>query len=120
MIREQPEAERLTLPTGSSVFRRGEQVQFVYVVERGLMELSSGPLNRMRFGSGDVFLYEDLVESAVYHSRDSKALTPVSLIRLNKSDFLSLIYRHPTFVLQLLSCQHNRLRQQRVDARFFY
>ena len=120
LIQEQPEAERLTLPTGTPVFRSGEPVQFVHVIERGLMEVSSGPLNRIRFGSGELFFYEDLVDVTERHSRDATAVTPVLLFRLSRTKFLTLIHRHPTLVLQLLSKQHSRLRQQRVDARHSY
>ena len=120
LIQEQPEADRLTLPTGTTVFREGEHVQFIYVIERGWMELSSGPLNRIRFGSGEFFFYEDLVDPTESHSRDATAVTPVSLYRLSRTNFLALIHRHPTLVLQLLSKQHSRLRQQRADARHFY
>ena len=114
--------DRLTLPTGTTVFSAGEPVQFIHVIERGWMELSSGsgPLNRIRFGSGELFFYEDLVDGAECHSRDAIAVTPVSLFRLSRSNFLALIHRHPTLVLQLLSKQHSRLRQQRADARHFY
>ena len=120
LIQEQPEVERLTLPTGTTVFRAGESVQFIHVIERGWMELSSGPLNRIRFGRGELFFYEDLVDATEVHSRDATAVTPVSMFRLSRTNFLALIHRHPTLVLQLLSKQHRRLRQQRADARHFY
>ena len=120
LIQEQPEVDRLTLPTGTAVFRAGEPVQFIHVIERGWMELSSGPLNRIRFGRGELFFYEDLVDPTECHSRDATAVTPVSLFRLSRTNFLALIHRHPTLVLQLLSKQHSRLRQQRADARHFY
>ena len=112
--------DRLTLPTGTAVLCAGEPVQFIHVIERGWMELSSGPLNRIRFGSGEFFFYEDLVDPTESHSRDATAVTPVSLYRLSRTNFLALIHRHPTLVLQLLSKQHSRLRQQRADARHFY
>ena len=120
LIQEQPEVDRLTLPTGTTVFRAGEPVQCIHVIERGWMELSSGPLNRIRFGRGELFFYEDLVDGTELHSRDATAVTPVSLFRLGRTNFLALIHRHPTLVLQLLSKQHSRLRQQRTDARHFY
>ena len=120
LIQEQPEVDRLTLPTGTTVFRAGEPVHFIHVIERGWMELSSGPLNRIRFGPGELFFYEDLVDGTECHSRDATAVTPVSLFRLSRTNFLALIHRHPTLVLQLLSKQHSRLRQQRADARHFY
>jgi len=120
LIQEQPEVDHLTLPTGATVFSAGEPVQFIHVIERGWMELSSGPLNRIRFGSGELFFYEDLVHGIECHSRDATTVTPVSLFRLSRTNFLALIHRHPTLVLQLLSKQHSRLRQQRADARHFY
>lgn len=120
LIQEQPEVNRLTLPTGTTVFRAGEPVQFIHVTKRGWMELSSGPMNCIRFGGGELFFYEDLVDGTECHSRDATAATLVSLFRLSRSDFLALIHRHPTLVLQLLSKQHSRLRQQRIDARHFY
>ncbi len=115
-----PEADRLTLPTGACAFRRGEPVQAVYIVHQGLVELSSGPRNRIRYSSGELFFYEDLVITNQFHSREAKALTPLALIRLNRSGFLTLIHRHPTLVVELIAQQHTRLRQQRADARHFY
>ena len=120
LIQEQPEVDLLTLPTGTTVFRAGETVQFIHVIERGWVELSSGPLNRIRFGPSELFFYEDLIDPIECHSRAATAVTPVSLFRLSRTNFLALIHRHPTLVLQLLSKQHNRLRQQRTDARHFY
>ncbi|GIS14286.1 MAG: hypothetical protein CM15mP116_08690 [Synechococcus sp.] len=49
LIGEHPEADRLTLPTGACVFRRGEPVQAIHIVHQGLVELSSGPRNRIRY-----------------------------------------------------------------------
>ena len=120
LMEEHPEGDRLTLPTGALVFRRGEPVQAIHIVHRGLVELSSGPRNRMRYGPGELFFYEDLVAATEYHSRDARALTPLALIRLNRTGFLTLIHRHPTLVLDLLLKQHQRLRQQRSQARHFY
>lgn len=120
LIGEHAEADRLTLPTGACVFRRGEPVQAIHIVEQGLVELISGPRNRIRYGPGQLFFYEDLVASNQFHSRDAKALTPLAVIRLNRSGFLALIHRHPTLVLELIAQQHTRLRQQRADARHFY
>ena len=54
------------------------------------------------------------------HSRDAKALTPLALIRLDRTRFLTLIHRQPTLVVDLIAQQHRRLRQQRADARHVY
>ena len=120
LSQEQPEGDRLTLPTGATVFSAGEPVQLIHVIERVWMELSIGPLNRIRFGSGELFFYDDLADGAEWHSREATAGTPGSVFRLSRSNFLALIHRHPTLVRQLLSKQHSRLRQQRADARHFY
>jgi CRP/FNR family cyclic AMP-dependent transcriptional regulator len=120
LIGEHPEADRLTLPTGACVFRRGEPVQAIHIVQQGLVELISGPRNRIRYSAGELFFYEDLVTTNQFHSRDARALTPLALIRLNRSGFLALIHRHPTLVVELIAQQHTRLRQQRADARHFY
>ena len=120
LIGEHSEADRLTLPTGAFVFRRGDPVHAIHIVEQGLVELNCGPRNRIRYGSGELFFYEDLVTTNQFHSRDAKALTPLALIRLNRSGFLTLIHRHPTLVVELIAQQHTRLRQQRADARHFY
>ena len=120
LIADHPDGDRLTFPTGSLVFRRGEPVQAVYVVQRGLIELSQGLRNRIRYGPGELFFYRDLVESSDHHSHDARTLTPLSLFRLNRSSFLTLILKHPTLVLDLLERQHARLREQRLDACHFY
>ena len=120
LIGHDPAADRLTVPTGTAVFRRGEAVRAIYVVQQGYVELSSGPRNRLRYGPGELFFYEDLVDSVEVHSRDAKALTPLALLRLDRVSFLTLIHRHPTLVLDLLELQHARLREQRIDACHFY
>ena len=120
LISEQREIDRWTLPTGAPVFRRGDCVDAIYVVEQGLVELEGGPGSRVRYGIGELFFYEDLVSQDQRHSRDAKALTPLALIRLDRNGFLTLIHRHPTLVVDLIAQQHRRLRQQRADARHVY
>ena len=95
-------------------------MQAIHIVQQGLVELISGPRNRIRYSAGELFFYEDLVTANQFHSRDARALTPLALIRLNRSGFLALIHRHPTLVVGLIAQQHTRLRQQRADARHCY
>ena len=120
LIGEQRDSDRFTLPTGASVFRRGEPVFAIHVVEKGLVELDGGPRNHARYGPGELFFYGDLVTGNQFHSRDAKALTPLSLIRLDRTGFLTLIHRHPTLVVDLIAQQHKRLRQQRAGALHVY
>ena len=120
LISEHRDSNRWTLPTGSLVFRHGDFVDAIYVVEQGLVELDGGRGSRVRYSVGELFFYEDLVSPDQRHSRDAKALTPLALIRLDRTGFLTLIHQHPTLVVDLIAQQHRRLRQQRADARHVY
>ena len=120
LIAEHRNVELLLLPTGSILFERGESVSALYAIERGLVELTTGGRDRLRYGDGEVFFYEDLVVDDAHHSRTARAITPVQVLRLDRNSFLELIHRHPTLVLSLLSGQHRRLREQRLSAAHFY
>ena len=102
------------------MFRQGDFVDAIYVVEQGLVELAGGRGSRVRYGTGELFFYEDLVLPDQCHSRDAKALTPLALIRLDRTGFLNLIHQHPTLLVDLIALQHRQLRQQRADARHVY
>lgn len=120
LIAEHDHADRLTFPTGGVLFRRGEMVKAVYALEQGLVELTAPFDGRLRYGRGEVFFFEDLARQRVHHSREARALTPVSVVRLPRTTFLELIHRHPTMVISLLERQHARLREQRLDACHYY
>ena len=113
--------ERVTVPTGGFVFRAGDPVDFLYGVQEGFVELSleSEP-GRLRFAPGDILSYEDLASPAQCHRQNARALTPVSVVRLPRQQFMELILRHPTIVLELLERQHARLREQRLASRHYY
>ena len=120
LIAEHRNVDLLLLPTGSILFERGESVSALYAIERGLVELTTGGRDRLRYGDGEVFFYEDLVVDDEHHSRTARAITPVQVLRLDRNSFVELIHRHPTLVLSLLSGQHRRLREQRLGAAHFY
>ena len=120
LIAEHRNVDQLLLPTGNILFERGESATALYALERGLVELTTGGRDRLRYGDGEVFFYEDLVTDDARHSRTARAITPVQALRLDRNSFLELIHGHPTLVLSLLSAQHRRLREQRLDATHFY
>lgn len=120
LIAEHRNVDQLLLPTGSILFERGEMANALYAIQRGLVELTSDGRDRLRYQDGEVFFYEDLVADDARHSRTAKAITPVHALRLDRKSFLELIHTHPTLVLTLLSGQHRRLREQRLDAAHFY
>lgn len=120
LIAEHAHSDQLTYPTGGLLFHQGEPVKAIYALERGLVELTGLAAGRLRYGPGEIFFYEDLVGNRLHHSRDARALTPISVVRIPRSSFLELIHRHPTMVISLLARQHGRLREQRLDACHFY
>lgn len=120
LIAEHRNHDELILPTGSVLFRRGVVAHSIYAIERGLVELSSGGRDRLRYGDGEVFFFEDLIGELQRHSRTATAITPVHAFCLDRNSFMELIHRHPTLVLTLLGRQHARLREQRLDAAHFY
>ncbi len=120
LIAEHRNVDQLLLPTGSILFERGESATALYAILRGLVELSTGGRDRLRYGDGEVFFYEDLVADDAHHSQTARAITPVHVLRLDRNSFLELIHGHPTLVLSLLSGQHRRLREQRLEAAHFY
>ena len=115
------DGDHLNVPTGGVIYRAGDPVECVYALQRGMVELSaSGEAGKLRYGSGEIFSYEDLAGSRHVHSHDACALTPVAVVRLPRRRFVELILRHPTIVLALLERQHSRLREQRLAARHYY
>ena len=120
LIAEHRNRNQLILPPGSLLFTRGAFAGSIYAIERGLVELSSVRRDRLRYGDGELFFYEDLVGELQQHSRTATAITPVHAFSLDRNSFMELIHQHPTLVLTLLGRQHARLREQRMDAAHFY
>ena len=120
LIAEHRNHEELILPTGSLLFRRGSFATSIFAIERGLVELTSGGRDRLRYGDGEMFFFEDLLGGRKRHSRTATAITPVHAFSLDRNSFMELIHQHPTLVLTLLGRQHARLREQRLDAAHFY
>ena len=120
LIAEHRNHDQLILPTGSLLFARGTPARSIYAIERGLVELSSGGRDRLRYGDGEMFFFEDLIGEAQRHSRTATAITPIHAFSLDRTSFMELIHQHPTLVLTLLGRQHARLREQRMDAAHFY
>lgn len=120
LIAEHRNHDELILPTGSLLFRRDSFATSIFAIERGLVELTSGGRDRLRYGDGEVFFFEDLLGERKRHSRTATAITPLHAFSLDRNSFTELIHQHPTLVLTLLGRQHARLREQRLDAAHFY
>ena len=55
LIAEHRNHDQLILPTGSVLLTRGAPARSIYAIERGLVELSSGGRDRLRYGDGEMF-----------------------------------------------------------------
>ena len=82
----------------------------------GLVEVDSGLKNCLRYGPGEFFYYKDLLTSDQLHTGNARAITPLSIFSLNSASFFELIHKHPTLVLDLLTRQHVRLREERISS----
>ena len=89
LIAEHRNHDQLILPTGSLLFSRGTPVRSIYAIERGLVELSSGGRDRLRYGDGEVFFYEDLIAETQRHSRTATAITPPQFTDISLGSLLS-------------------------------
>ena len=120
LIAAQVDSETLVLPTGSCIFSRGSDVDAIYAVRRGSVELHSDTGEKICYRSGELFSFQDIAWREVAHRGDAVALTPVEIIRLDRIRFLNLVHNHPTLALLLLGQQHRRLREQRASGSCCY
>ncbi|QEY33495.1 cyclic nucleotide-binding domain-containing protein [Synechococcus sp. RSCCF101] len=108
--------ERVAFPTGTPIFRQGADVRSIYAICRGVVDVEERDQQRMRYGAGDLFSYQDILLPNAVHTNSAVAATPVELVRVERLNFLNLVHLHPTLVIQLLAQQHRRLREQRANG----
>ncbi|MCP9928224.1 cyclic nucleotide-binding domain-containing protein [Cyanobium sp. CH-040] len=116
----QVETERLTLPTGATVFEQGRSADSIYGIRRGIVELIGNGGEKLCYRPGELFCYQDIVWGAGEHSNTAFARTPVEILRLDRLRFLNLLHNHPTLALLLIGQQHDRLREQRSSGTCCY
>jgi CRP-like cAMP-binding protein len=116
----QVETERLTLPTGATVFERGRSADSIYGIRRGIVELIGNEEEKLCYRPGELFCYQDIVWGAGAHRNTAIARTPVEILRLERLRFLNLLHNHPTLALLLIGQQHDRLREQRTSGTCCY
>jgi CRP-like cAMP-binding protein len=116
----QVDTERLTLPTGATVFEQGMQADSIYGIRRGIVELIGLEGEKLCYRPGELFCYQDIVWGVGEHSNTAIARTPVEILRLERLRFLNLLHNHPTLALLLIGQQHERLREQRTSGTCCY
>ncbi|MEO1002193.1 MAG: cyclic nucleotide-binding domain-containing protein [Cyanobacteria bacterium J06638_7] len=116
----QVESERLTLPTGASVFEQGMEADSIYGIRRGIVELIGSAGEKLSYRPGELFCYQDIVWGVGRHRNTAIARTPVEILRLERLCFLNLLHNHPTLAVLLIAQQHDRLREQRTSGTCCY
>ena len=120
LMAAQVDCEVLTLPTGSKVFSRGSRADSIYGVRRGIIEVISESGEKLCYRPGELFSYQDILWRDGIYRNEAAARTPVEILRLDRLRFLNLLHNHPTLAVQLISQQHERLREQRSSGTCCY
>lgn len=112
-------ATRRELSAGATLFRCGDRVTSMYLVEAGQVELSrtleNGSLLPLAsYGPGQ-WVAEASLFSSAYHC-DAAALTPVRLQRVSKPALLQALRADPDAMLALLAQQARSLQALRTAS----
>jgi signal transduction histidine kinase len=108
-------ARERTLAAGQEIFKEGDDGDGVYVVQDGLVEISSlvGPEVRhvfFRFGPGDFFGEMAVLEDKP-RSASAVATKPTTASFIPRAEMLKLVEHSPALALGLLREISNRLRE---------
>ncbi|MEB3361821.1 MAG: Crp/Fnr family transcriptional regulator [Synechococcaceae cyanobacterium] len=120
LICAQVDCDTFTLPTGSTIYERGDVAGSIYAVRRGIVELVGDDGEKICYRPGDVFCFQDIVWEQGQHRSTALARTPVDVLRLDRLRFFNMLHNHPTLALSLIRQQHQRLREQRTSGTFCY
>jgi len=106
-----------TVATGTTIFRRGEPGDCMYVVRSGRVEIIVGDGTVLQVGPGGAFGELALVDDGP-RSADAVAVEETSLVRVDARKFQFLIQQHPFFALAIMKLMAERLRRmnERVVA----
>ena len=120
LIADQLDCETYSMPTGARIFERGTPAHAIYTVRQGVVELIGDQGEKIRYGSGELFSYQDIIWRDGLHRSTALARSPVEILRLDRLSFLNLLHHHPTLALILIGQQHHRLRAQRSTGSYCY
>lgn len=108
---------RRELAAGASLFRRGDRVQSVYVVEAGQVDLvrtleNGSMLTLASYGEGQL-VAEAALFSPTYHC-DAVAVTPSHVARLPKAALLEALRADPDAMLDMMARQAHAIQALRT------
>jgi CRP/FNR family transcriptional regulator, cyclic AMP receptor protein len=99
-----------SLRPGEFLFHEGDEADALYIVSRGMLRVMSGSAVYEVVQGGGVIGEMALVERDMPRSASVIAGTYVELIRIDKSDFLTLVKEAPDFALMVMRVMARRLR----------
>jgi len=102
-------------PAGSTIFRKGETGEFMYVVKTGEVDIKVGDQIIQTHGPGNLFGEMALID-ATPRSATAVAKTDCQLVAVNESRFLFLVQHSAFFALQVMRIMANRLRNKMPQA----
>lgn len=104
-----PKEPEVSLKAGEVLFSNGAKADAMYVILSGAVVVCNGSLvyEEVKKGGivGEMAIVDDLPRSATV-----KAAIDSKLVRIDKSQFLSMIQQKPQFAVGVMSVMANRLR----------
>jgi CRP/FNR family transcriptional regulator len=106
------QATPVHLKKGAILFRDGEKAQFFYIVEKGLLKLykvsSTGKNITFSIATvGDTL--NAVALSAENYFMTAQAINEVSVLRIEKKDFMAFLGSHPAVALEIIAILARRL-----------
>jgi CRP-like cAMP-binding protein len=108
-------ASRANFQKNTVIFEEGKPADFFYVVQEGLVRLYKSTLTGKQLtftvaGPGDTLNSTALSTGNYFMS--SQALNDVTVLKIDRKTYLSLLHRHPSIAVELTAIMGNRLNRE--------
>ncbi len=108
-LRAIPDSTRLaSLPRGTSLYKQGQPVESLFLIEEGLLKLTRSNEQREAIivavsGPGQVVGEEALAPDSKEYFTDAAALTPLTAVRIPRASLVETLSRNPVLSTTLVS-----------------
>jgi len=103
-------AETITLRVGDVLFREGDDGDALYIVRRGTLQIVSGSTVYETVTAGGIVGEMAIIEEGAPRSATVIATAFAELIKIDTSNFLTLLAETPEFALTVMREMSRRLR----------
>jgi CRP-like cAMP-binding protein len=101
---------KVSLRSGEFLFREGDEADALYIVSRGTLRIASGSTVYEVIHAGDIVGEMAMVDQGSPRSASVIAGTYAELVKVDASDFLTLVSAAPDFALMVMRVMARRLR----------